>query len=143
MDERKAFTKYILSIESARYAKEALKDLLAELKQDMTVSSADPSKVPVQSTTKKAIEERQIRLEHSVDAYELALAEFNDKILECEQRLYSLSRPEFGMVLRERFLNGHKLGWVAETYNYSERQIKRFTRRAIAEFFERYLKEEQ
>lgn len=133
---------YFLRIRAKIDERESLKRLIDELLADASaVGGFDYSKPIVQSSPKNVMEMKIIELADTIEYYEKVVKKCSDEIIEAEERLSELSRPEYAEAIRYRFIYRKRRGWIADEMGYSEKHIERCIYKGLTEFERRWLGE--
>ena len=132
---------YFEHIASIIESRKNLARTIENLRDEATaIGGFDYSRDRVQTTPKNTMEEKVVRLADTIDKYEKTARKYADKVLEAEIRISELSKPEYGKVIRLRYLCGrHTWGWIADEMGYSEDGAKRICKKSLKEFEERWL----
>lgn len=133
---------YFLEVQQALIVQKSLRDRLEDLHADLTaIGGFDYSKVRVQTSPQNTQEKKIINYVDMVEEYKKKIGECAYKIMEAESRLCEMSRPEYALVIKLRFMSPKKQSCneIGQSMGYSERHIKRILDEALDEFEERWL----
>lgn len=133
---------YFLHIKSLIDERESICRYIAELQADASaVGGFDYAKPSVQTSPRNAMEEKVIKLADQAAKFNDLAELISEEVLEAEERLSQLSRPECAQAIRYRFIFRKRIGWIADEIGYTERQTKRIIAEGLREFEKRWLKD--
>lgn len=133
---------YFYQVQNAIRSRKNLQKLLPDLDEQMSaIGSFEYDKEKVQTTPQNA---RELKVCEYIDIKTKYIEQINRcarLIIEAEERLNGMSKPEYAEILRLQYMSETRAVYseIAQIMDYSEDYVRRINTEASREFEEKYL----